>query len=374
MKRATSSPSPGMQKKRQTISVGSRPASPSRTRATTCSAADSGRKFTNVPSPSSPPSRSMRSRSAAITIGIGCSGGVSSLKPPGPRPPASTSRSTVTLSRTCVSGFENSRWFQRSTITSDEEPMPSTKRPPLASASAAACWASTAGPRVNGFTTPVPSRIRSVHVGGQRQRREAVGAVGLAGPEVVVAGRLGAAHERLVRGERDTGERKRETPAHGGQAIGSPAHESARKGGARRGGRRPAARGRRVPALVLDRRRTTRTRRSTAPPARLSAWEVHPILRWLLLAAATAPFILAWIVIREHELSWPRGELTAVVGIAAFGLIGYTGLLDRPGSPSGAISLDLGFWLAFLGSVLMIVGGGMAAGQTERVRKPPGVM
>ena len=61
-----------------------------------------------------------------------------------------------------MSGFENSRWFQRSTITSDEEPMPSTKRPPLASASAAACWASTAGPRVNGFTTPVPSRIRSV--------------------------------------------------------------------------------------------------------------------------------------------------------------------------------------------------------------------
>ena len=43
------------------------------------------------------------------------------------------------LSRTCVRGFENSRWFQRSTITSDEEPIPSTKRPPLASASAAAC-------------------------------------------------------------------------------------------------------------------------------------------------------------------------------------------------------------------------------------------
>ena len=106
----------------------------------------------------------------------------------------------------------------------------------------------------------------------------------------------------------------------------------------------------------------------------ISAWDVHPILRWLLLAAATAPFILIWIVIREHELSWPRGELTAVVGIAAFGLIGYTGLLDRPGSPSGAISLDWGFWLAFAGSVLMIAGGAMAAGQTERVRKPPGVM
>ena len=106
----------------------------------------------------------------------------------------------------------------------------------------------------------------------------------------------------------------------------------------------------------------------------LSAWDVHPVLRWLLLAAATAPFILIWIVIREHELSWPRGELTAVVGIAAFGLIAYTGLLDRPGSPSGAINLDWGFWLAFVGSVLMIAGGAIAAGQTERQRKPPGVL
>jgi hypothetical protein len=106
----------------------------------------------------------------------------------------------------------------------------------------------------------------------------------------------------------------------------------------------------------------------------LSGWEVHPVLRWLLLAAATAPFILIWIVIREHELSWPRGELTAVVGIAAFGLVAYTGLLDRPGTPSGAIDLSVGFLLAFLGSVLMIAGGALAAGQTERARKPPGVL
>jgi hypothetical protein len=106
----------------------------------------------------------------------------------------------------------------------------------------------------------------------------------------------------------------------------------------------------------------------------LSGWEVHPVLRWLLLAAATAPFILIWIVIREHELSWPRGELTAVVGIAAFGLVAYTGLLDRPGTPSGAIDLAVGFLLAFVGSVLMIAGGALAAGQTERARKPPGVL
>ena len=63
----------------------------------------------------------------------------------------------------------------------------------------------------------------------------------------------------------------------------------------------------------------------------LSGWEVHPIMRWLLLAAAAAPFILIWIVIRDHELSWARGEMTAVAAIAAFGLVAYAGFLDRPG-------------------------------------------
>jgi len=106
----------------------------------------------------------------------------------------------------------------------------------------------------------------------------------------------------------------------------------------------------------------------------LSGFEVHPTLRWLLLAAAAAPLILVWIVIRDHELSWPRGEMTAVVAIAAFGLVAYTGLLDRPGSPKGAISLQLGFYGALLGTILMIVGGSITAGQNERVRKPPGVL
>ena len=105
----------------------------------------------------------------------------------------------------------------------------------------------------------------------------------------------------------------------------------------------------------------------------LSGFEVHPLLRWLLLAAAAAPLILVWIVIRDHELSWPRGEMTAVVAIAAFGLVAYTGLLDRPGSPKGAISLQVGFYGSLLGTILMIVGGSMTAGQNERVRKPPGV-
>ena len=67
----------------------------------------------------------------------------------------------------------------------------------------------------------------------------------------------------------------------------------------------------------------------------VSAWEAHTLLRCLFLAAAIAPLILAYIVIRDHELSWPRGEMTAVVAIAAFGIIGYVGIIDRPGEPSG---------------------------------------
>src|SRR4051794_7917189 len=66
----------------------------------------------------------------------------------------------------------------------------------------------------------------------------------------------------------------------------------------------------------------------------ISIWEANPIMRWLLLAAAVAPFILAWIIVREHQLSWNRGEVTAVVGIAAAGLLLYTGIIDRPGEPS----------------------------------------
>jgi hypothetical protein len=105
----------------------------------------------------------------------------------------------------------------------------------------------------------------------------------------------------------------------------------------------------------------------------LSGWEVHPLMRWLLLAAAGAPLILVWIVIRDHELSWPRGELTAVVAIAAFGLVGYVGVIDRPGVTSG-ISLSYGWFVAMLGVILMAVGGAHRASTVERARRPPGVL
>ena len=105
-----------------------------------------------------------------------------------------------------------------------------------------------------------------------------------------------------------------------------------------------------------------------------SFFQVHTISRWLILAAAAAPFILAWIIIREHELSWPRGQVTSVVAIAALGIIFYTGLVDRPGEPSGDIELEIGWYGLMLGSLLMLAGSVMRQQETEVKRKPPGTL
>ena len=105
-----------------------------------------------------------------------------------------------------------------------------------------------------------------------------------------------------------------------------------------------------------------------------SCFDVHPILRWLLLAAAVAPFILAYIIANDIKLSWARGEMTAVTSIAAFGLVVFNGVIDRPGEPSSAISLKLGWFGALVGTSLMIVGAALRSSEHERARKPPGTI
>jgi hypothetical protein len=103
-----------------------------------------------------------------------------------------------------------------------------------------------------------------------------------------------------------------------------------------------------------------------------SAWDVHPILRWLLLLAAIAPFILAWIIHRGYGLSWARGEVTMVSSVAAVGLILYNGLVDRPGSVG--VSLKIGWFLALLVALVMIGASARRASEHERPRKPPGTI
>jgi hypothetical protein len=106
----------------------------------------------------------------------------------------------------------------------------------------------------------------------------------------------------------------------------------------------------------------------------VSAWQVHDILRYVLLLAAVAPLILIYIIVRDHQLSWPRGEVTAVVGIFAIGLIFYNGILDRPGEPSGQIGLGIGWYGMMIGAILIAVGGALRSAESERRRKPPGVL
>ena len=105
-----------------------------------------------------------------------------------------------------------------------------------------------------------------------------------------------------------------------------------------------------------------------------SAWQVLPVWRFLLLLAAIAPFILAWIIVREHALSWPRGELTAVVGLSALTLILVKGFIFKPGEPTGQISLSYGYFLALIASILILIGAFVRSTEIGKARKPPGVM
>lgn len=104
-----------------------------------------------------------------------------------------------------------------------------------------------------------------------------------------------------------------------------------------------------------------------------TAFETFNILDILLVAAAAAPWILIWILIRGHELSWPPGEVTAIVGITAAALIIYNGLIDRVGEARESVSLDIGWYLGLLAALLMLVGAAMTRFRLggER-RRPPG--
>jgi hypothetical protein len=104
----------------------------------------------------------------------------------------------------------------------------------------------------------------------------------------------------------------------------------------------------------------------------ITAWATFSILRFLLLLAAIAPFVLAWIVVRAHKLSWPRGEVTSIIALAVIVLVVYNGIIDKPGDPNDTISLGIGWFLALAAGILMLVGSVIRSGESERRRRPPG--
>jgi hypothetical protein len=118
----------------------------------------------------------------------------------------------------------------------------------------------------------------------------------------------------------------------------------------------------------------TRLNSCRGPNTSCTGWEALTILRFLLLLAAIAPLILSWIIIRGHALSWPRGELTAVTALAALTFILFRGVIDKPGTPPGQISVAYGWWIALLGGLLILTGSIWRSRESATRRKPPGVL
>jgi hypothetical protein len=110
------------------------------------------------------------------------------------------------------------------------------------------------------------------------------------------------------------------------------------------------------------------------PNTKCSGWDALSIARYVLLLAAVAPLILAWIILRGHALSWPRGELTAVIALVALTLTIFRGVLDRPGSPPGEIGIAFGWWVGLFAGLLILVGSVWRSQESAGRRKPPGVL
>ena len=110
------------------------------------------------------------------------------------------------------------------------------------------------------------------------------------------------------------------------------------------------------------------------PHTSCTGWDSLSGLRYLLLIAAVAPAVLAYIIVRGHALSWPRGELTAVIALAALTFTVFRGLIAKPGSPSGEITVDLGWWIGLAGGVLILAGSLIRQQESGARRKPPGVL
>jgi hypothetical protein len=111
----------------------------------------------------------------------------------------------------------------------------------------------------------------------------------------------------------------------------------------------------------------------------VTAWQTFRILDILLVLACTAPFILSWILIRDHALTWKTGEVTMIVGMITFILVLCNGLiLGKPKNPgeSGAveISLQFGYLVAILGTLGMVVSGYLRQAVYTDAKKPPGVL
>jgi hypothetical protein len=105
-----------------------------------------------------------------------------------------------------------------------------------------------------------------------------------------------------------------------------------------------------------------------------SAWDTFPIARWLLVAAAAAPIILTYFVLTSQRGKYPTGEFTMTVGLAVIVLVGYNGIIQKPGGGAQfGVSLSWGYLLAILAGIGITVAGALRSLESGggAGRKPP---
>ena len=102
-----------------------------------------------------------------------------------------------------------------------------------------------------------------------------------------------------------------------------------------------------------------------------NAWQSFDFLQYFLLLTCFAPFVLAWIVVRGHQVGWNRGEVTAIVGAVALTGVLLNGIiLGQPGTVE--ILPTWGYPVAVLASAVILVAVAMR-GAKGRTKQPPGV-
>jgi hypothetical protein len=110
------------------------------------------------------------------------------------------------------------------------------------------------------------------------------------------------------------------------------------------------------------------------PGQTATGWETFRILDILLALACVAPFILAYLVARNADLSWKPGEVTMIAGISSFVLILCNGLILGKPKPGIEISLSYGYLVALIGAAGIFVSGFLRQALHTDAKKPPGVL
>ena len=87
----------------------------------------------------------------------------------------------------------------------------------------------------------------------------------------------------------------------------------------------------------------------------LSGWTVHEAMRYAILALAAIQLTLAAVALVRPRAARDLAEAAMVMGVNAFGIVVYFGLIYRPGEPMETISLRYGWIVAIAGVVVALV-------------------